>query len=368
MRHVTRTSEIGNLKYMKISKIGLALLAFPLLNITGSSPAYAEDVAKTPPAPAQEGEPVPASLVEIPFSSNFYSPYAFVVDKAQRKLTVWQQTSSGLKQVAQFPADLGKSSGEKRARGDHKTPEGIYFLQERREGQTLDFNLYGKRAFTTDYPNFFDRLEGKTGDGIWLHAVPDHVPLTRGSRGCVVVRNDVILDISQYVKLGRTPILIQNQMDLLPARDMLKTTTEINHWLESWRTAWESKNIDRYIEYYGDEFKSMRMNRGQWKSYKTRLSSLYKSIAVRLSKPVVFADRNRAVVRFLQEYASDMHSDVGEKVLYLKKTDGVFRIIGETWSEESSQLARQEIESARTTTITCVEGQGSGCTRTSASQ
>jgi len=287
---------------------------------------------------------LPAALLQIPFSSNFYSPYAFVVDKSARRLTVWQQSNEGLKEIAHFPADLGKNSGEKTSQGDHKTPEGIYFLQERREGPGLDFSLYGKRAFTTDYPNFFDRLDGKTGGGIWLHAVPDSVPLTRGSRGCVVVRNDVILDISQYVKLGRTPILIQDKVQTVSAKELTRAQTEVSQWLETWRAAWESKDINRYIENYASDFRSMHMNKQQWRNYKKRLAQAYKSIAVRLSKPVIFTERAHAIVRVLQEYTSEKHSDVGEKVLYLRKTDAGYRIVGEIWAEESSDLARQEIE------------------------
>ena len=337
------------------------------LAANGSS-QNSEKTSSEAPADAPGPDMVPASLVQIPVSSNFYSPYAFVVDKSARLLNVWQQTTTGLKRVASFPADLGKSSGEKRSRGDHKTPEGIYFLLERREGQTLDFNLYGKRAFTTDYPNFFDRLEGKTGDGIWLHAVPDHVPLTRGSRGCVVVRNDVILDISQYVKLGRTPILIQDRMDLVAMKDVAHTTTEIAQWLETWRSAWEAKNIESYMQNYADDFRSLNMNRSQWRNYKKRLAGAYKKIGVRLSRPAIFADRNRVVVRFIQEYESDRHSDVGEKVLFVKKENGGFRIIGETWSEETSAIAKQEVEAARGTTLSCTGGDSGNCIRSSATQ
>lgn len=293
---------------------------------------------------------VPAGLMQMLPASQFYSPYAFVVDKKARILNVWQQTAMGLKKVASFPADLGRSMGDKRNTGDHKTPEGIYFLQTRLEGATLDFKLYGKRAFTTDYPNFFDRIEGKTGHGIWLHAVPDEVPLTRGSRGCVVVRNNAILDLTQYVNLGRTPLLIQNQTELTSSKDLSKQTTDIMQWIESWRSAWERKDIDRYITHYGPEFHSMNMNREQWRAYKARLSEYYKSIAVRISRPMIFGDRDRAIVRFLQEYTSDQHSDFGEKVLFLKRTGVNYRIIGETWTSENSRIARDEIEASLKTT------------------
>ncbi|MES2854344.1 MAG: L,D-transpeptidase family protein [Bdellovibrionota bacterium] len=297
-------------------------------------------------------EAVPAGLIQLPAQSRYYSPYAFVVDKAARTLSVWHQTGTGLTRVAEFPADLGAATGEKIREGDKKTPEGIYFLLEMLEGNKIDFKLYGKRAFTTDYPNYFDKRENKTGSGIWLHSVPDNVPLTRGSRGCVVVRNDVIMGLDQYIKLGRTPILIQNNTRLLSQPELDKLNTELAQWVANWKAAWESKNIDAYIASYGDEFHSMdmNMNKAQWKTYKSNLNKQYNTITVRLSKPSILADRDRVIVRFLQEYTSDQHADFGEKVLFLKRVGTELKIVGEQWASETSKIAREEIEATTNAT------------------
>lgn len=318
---------------------------------------------------------IPSGLVQLPPSSRYYSSYAFVVDKKARLLTVWHQTGTGLEKVVTYPADLGKNQGPKLKRDDHKTPEGMYWLLERLEGANLDFKLYGKRAFTTDYPNFFDRLEGKTGSGIWLHAVPDEVPLTRGSRGCVVVRNDSILDLTQYVRLGRTPILIQDNIDTIHPDQLKKNTAALMQWLETWRSAWEAKQIDAYMANYSNDFRGLKMNKEQWRAYKTKLNETYKQITVRISKPAILADRDRAMIRFLQEYTSDQHADFGEKILFLKKEGESFRIVGETWAEETSQIAREEIEATtRSTTgattnnpsASCGSGDSTCAVRTSA--
>lgn len=335
------------------SSSGLTMiLTFTILIMMGAT-AHAEEKTAT------QSEAVPASLMQLPPASKYYSSYAFVVDKSARTLAVWQQTGTGLKKVAEVPADMGRKTGDKKSRGDARTPEGIYFLQTRLDNPQLDFKTYGKRAFTSDYPNFFDRTEGKTGGGIWLHAVPDEVALTRGSSGCVVVRNDVILDLTQYIRLGRTPILIENQTSLKPQTEVAKTSSELAQWIETWRAAWESKKMDQYIAAYSDNFKSQHMNRDQWKSFKTRLGAQYKQITVKLSKPTVLTDRDRVVVRFLQEYTSDQHADFGEKVLFLKKEKDGFKIVGEQWTEETSQIAREEIEATMHPTAATVSGPAS---------
>lgn len=309
----------------------------------GPALAFAAPAENTP-ASASQNEAVPSSLMQLPPASKYYSAYAFVVDKSARTLAVWQQTGNGLKKITEVPADMGRNSGDKVVQGDAKTPEGIYFLQERLDQPKLDFSRYGKRAFTSDYPNFFDRREGKTGNGIWLHSVPDEVPLTRGSSGCVVVRNDIILDLTKYIRLGRTPILIENKTELASQDQVEKTSAELQKWIEGWREAWESKDMDRYIQAYSENFRSQHMNKAQWKAFKANLGKQYKTITVTLSKPTILTDRDRAVVRFLQQYTSDQHADFGEKVLYLKKEGNGYRIVGEQWTEETSQIAKEEIE------------------------
>ncbi len=307
------------------------------------------------PSTNSSAEKIPASLLQLGFKGQYYSPFAFVVDKKQRTLTVWEQTDSSYTKVAEFPADLGKNNGEKKSSGDAKTPEGIYFLNSMLEGNGLDFEKYGKRAFVTNYPNFFDQREGKTGSGIWLHAVPDSVPLTRGSKGCVVVRNDAILNLTQYIKLAKTPLLIHEEVDYASLAALKEKQQKISVMIEEWRTAWEKKDIENYIKNYGSEFHSMRMNREQWKRYKTKLNETYQSLNIKLSKPVAYAYKGKAVVRFLQAYTSDQHSDFGEKVLYLGQENGTYKIIGEEWIEETSALAKQEIDTTTTALSSCID-------------
>ncbi len=339
--------------FLSLSHLSFCLLVISLF--LSNAQAQDPDAAPSDPTgPSRLEDPtnvefakkVPASLLQMAVSSGYYSSHAFVVDKKARSLSVWLQESGGFKQVAQFPADLGRQDGDKRASGDHRTPEGIYFLLNRLEGPSLDFGQYGQRAFTTDYPNFFDRLDGKTGNGIWLHAVPDKTPLTRGSRGCVVVRNNVIGSLTQYVRLQKTPILIEKEVDYVLVDDLRASAQQLNQTIETWRTAWEQKDINRYISFYGDDFKAMGMTRDQWKTYKQGLNDRYRQLGIKLSRPILLRYKDGIVARFLQNYTSDQHTDFGEKTLYMKKTSSGFRIVGEEWAGENSRLAHDELEAS----------------------
>lgn len=259
------------------------------------------------------------------------SDTAIVVDKSRRLLTVWKAEGDRIAKQAEYPSDLGKFAGPKIKRGDKRTPEGVYFLLERLEGPGLNFREYGVRAFTTDYPNLFDRRAGKTGDGIWLHAIPDEVGLERGSRGCVVVRNEHILDLTQFVRLKQTPIVVLDQVDYIPQSEAQKTARGIEDFVETWRKSWESEDIDTYMSFYDESFQSNRMNKDQWRRYKQGLNSRYEQILVSFSKPVAFEHKGQIILRALQRYKSDALEDFGEKTLYMTRTPQGLKIVAEEW-------------------------------------
>jgi murein L,D-transpeptidase YafK len=287
---------------------------------------------------------VPKGLIRLG-QGKFFSTFALVVDKKARLLTVWKEDDRKLAKVAEYPSDMGKNEGDKGAEGDHKTPEGIYFFQKLLEGPGLPFELYGSRAFTMDYPNLFDRRLGRKGSGIWLHAVPDKVGLERGSRGCVVVRDDAIKEIGKYITLEKTPIVVYDAVAYVEEPERQKGAKEVEDWLKTWITAWKSKDLEKYMSFYSPTFNGNGMNKDQWKVYKKNLNFAYENINVQLYAPVVFEHNKGWVIRSLQEYKSEKHEDFGEKTLHLQKEDGELKIIEESWvavkrNEEIQNLAK----------------------------
>jgi murein L,D-transpeptidase YafK len=322
-----------------MSHIMTILLAFGLA-IAGAEEKAELNGASTKPDPAPvtpAKDTIPEGLVQLG-TGQYFSSHAFVMDKATRTLTVWKNGPGGPELVTAVAADFGRNNGDKTISGDHKTPEGIYFFQEAKEGAELSFDEYGVKAFTLDYPNFFDSRERKSGNGIWLHAIPDSKSLWRGSRGCVVVRNDVIKNLSPFIALRRTPMLIQDNVKLITREAAAKVRGTWASWLEQWRAQWETKDIDGYISHYGDGFKALGMNRDKWREYKKSLSEKYSFIKVGLTEPLVIRHNDELVVRFLQDYQSDKNADFGQKTLYLHRNgEDQFKIIGEEW-----QAARRD--------------------------
>jgi murein L,D-transpeptidase YafK len=297
------------------------------------------------PDPAVQAPPegkLPRSLVALTSSS----PYALVVDKSQRTLTIWKWTGEKPALVNSYPTDIGRNTGDKLSRGDHRTPEGVYFFQSRREKEELDNNLYGNRAFTTDYPNYFDRLENKTGDGIWLHAIPDAQSLWRGSKGCVVVRNKVIEELSPYIALRTTPMVVQGQVDYIEPEIWKSEREKIFGWLDKWRLTWETKDLDNYMQFYDENFESQGMNKAKWRHHKRSLGDRYSYIKVALSDIQAFKHQGKFMIRFLQTYESNQKQDFGEKILYVQDSAKGLSIVGETWAPRHQSAIASSIAPA----------------------
>jgi len=274
-----------------------------------------------------------------------FPAYALVVDKSKKKIHVIDNSSGSPTVIESFDSDLGKSAGDKTLSGDGRTPEGIYFLQKSLEGPGLDPYKYGVHAYTTDYPNIFDLRKGKTGYGIWLHAIDEKQTLERGSQGCVVVRNETIKRLAQNITLRETPLMIFDKVQWIPADSSKKEMEPVLEAVNDWRKAWESKDMDSYMKFYPADFKFGKLNRERFRRYKQGLAERYSNIKVTLSMPVIYAHKDTLVVRFYQDYSSPDHTDFGEKTLYMVKSPTGYEILNETWQESTNPNAKSYLAS-----------------------
>lgn len=239
----------------------------------------------------------------------------FFVDKNSRELKVYEPGSKPQLRVIE-QADIGKNQGDKQKENDHRTPEGIYFLEKKLSPPEIPFDLYGSLAFTSNYPNYFDRFLGKTGNGIWLHAVPDTIPLTRGSRGCVVVKDQAIKSLSNLVQLGDSSLVIVPEALYLSDDKMELQKKEILSFFEAWRENWEKQSLETYLEAYHESFHGGGMNKKLWSQHKTKLKNQYTNIKIELEPLLILKFGDQVVARFDQTYKSDQYEDKGIKTIY----------------------------------------------------
>lgn len=120
------------------------------------------------------------------------------------------------KEVCDYGVALGKNPGQKEKSGDMKTPEGTYRVDEIDDSRswTHDFGD-GKGEIKGAYGPWFISLDtsaqskGKWG-GIGIHGTHDPASIgTRASEGCIRLRNEDLLELIKFVKVG-TKVTIES--------------------------------------------------------------------------------------------------------------------------------------------------------------
>jgi murein L,D-transpeptidase YafK len=103
--------------------------------------------------------------------------------------------------------------------------------------------------------------------------------------------------------------------------------------LESWKKAWEQKDLAAYIAFYDHDFRSRGMGFKAWKKHREKLNRKYRSITVNISdlkieriSPVM------ASVNFVQKYEADNYEDEGLKSLLLVRKGKDWKIREEEWN------------------------------------
>lgn len=216
-----------------------------------------------------------------------------------------------------YSAFTGKNGGDKYVEGDLKTPIGIYTLTEKKK--TVD-PFYGPMAFVTSYPNLYDRIRGKSGDGIWVHGVPLNGSRDPFTKGCIAINNNDLLQLDKSINPSNTLLIIDSSLKQWGNPSAYST---ILASLYQWKSAWTYNDLNTYLSFYDSSFRrSDGMNFNQFKSYKERIFSKDES------KSIIFNDiniipypgekRNLFWVTFNQIYISESHRYEGEKSLLIR--------------------------------------------------
>lgn len=256
--------------------------------------------------------------------------HAMIVDKSQQRLTVWQIKNGEPTLVESYRCSTGENPGDKWVRGDMKTPEGVYLFCSVIDGRALP-TKYGLWAFTTDYPNFVDRRRGKSGDGIWLHGRDKPLMEKPDSNGCIALENQDLIKVSRFIRLQATPLIVVDKIIWASRSLIMEEEREVRGFIESWRQAWESREVDGYMGFYSPNFQSSWHDHRQWKEKKRKLVQRYKSIRVRLGSVSVYRQDGLITAIFSQDYTSDSFRSTGLKVVYLTRSEKKLQIYAEDY-------------------------------------
>lgn len=312
-------------------KLITKVLALTIISLTlGNQKLLANDTTKLYPAP-------------LLYMDNFYSHHILVAEKSTHLLHLFKNNEGKPELVKSYQVVTGKKSGDKGIEGDFRTPEGIYNFIDFLTNKELILKsgaagvIYGAGAFVTDYPNPVDQRMGKSGSGIWLHSTNDETRLEKGldSRGCVVTANNDLLDVSKYLELYKTPIIIVQDLVYLNEKTHEIQKNELKKGVEAWLLSWKNKDIEGYMgHYHPSEFKDIKGNFVKYKAYKKAVFSMPGTPKIELDNISILQSKNYAVVTFTQKYVSNKINDTGKKLLYMKQDDSYnWKIVSEVWTK-----------------------------------
>ncbi|MEY4765104.1 MAG: hypothetical protein RI907_1777 [Pseudomonadota bacterium] len=210
-----------------------------------------------PPAGA-----LPAQFVEMPASTR----HAIAVDASRSRLYLFENTAQGMHLVAEHYVSIGRLGAEKNTEGDQRTPLGVYYITSRLEAKQLT-DFYGVGALPLNYPNEYDRRQGKTGGGIWLHGVPSdsYARSPNSTDGCVVLANPELQTILQRVQPRTTPVVIARSLQWVSPQGNENQRRNLQNLLEGWRVARASGDLNRLLAFYSPQFASGKLDLPQFR-------------------------------------------------------------------------------------------------------
>lgn len=259
--------------------------------------------------------------------------YAFFIDTSQSRLYVYQNKNGMPHYLTDYYISLGKNGTAKMREGDQKTPIGVYQVIANLPKEKLS-DFYGSGAFPISYPNEWDQRHGRKGHGIWLHGTPSDTfsRPPRSSNGCVVLSNRDLVDVSRYIKIGVTPVVIGTDISWITPETWRTQKNEILGAVERWRHDWESRNINRYLSHYSRYFASEGKDLPAWINQQRTTQSGKSSVLVELSNISVYAYpsvKNMYVVLFDQDYRSNNLASKAKRRQYWLKEDNRWQILYE---------------------------------------
>ncbi len=259
--------------------------------------------------------------------------YAVVVDTQTARLYLYQNDQGRPRFVADYYISHGKLGAEKRREGDKKTPVGVYHVTASLPRQKLT-DFYGSGAFPINYPNEWDKRQGRNGHGIWLHGTPSDTfsRPPKASDGCVVLANTDLDALAKNLQPGLTPVIISNEIEWLSLDDWQKERAALGKAIDDWRSDWESRDTERFLRHYSPKFKAGKQGFDEFARQKRQVNAGKEWIKVKTDNLSVFRDPGKdelVVVTFEQDYRSNNLSNQMKKRQYWIREDGSWKIIYE---------------------------------------
>ncbi|MYM86803.1 L,D-transpeptidase family protein [Rugamonas sp. FT82W] len=283
---------------------------------------------------AEPGRPSPALLPRALLQMRKDQRHALIVDAKHSRLYLYENRNDQIRLLSDFYVSQGKLGINKLKEGDMRTPVGVYYIIGRLPGIKLP-DMYGKGALPLDYPNDWDKAQGRSGSGIWVHGTPPETfsrpPLS--TDGCVVVSNDDLNTLTRTVEIGKTPILIGDQVEFVSKEQMERDLRVASSLVESWRRDVENRDDAGLRALYSPRFKSAADEDVNAWLDKNRFLPGAKKISVTVTDPSYFRQPSQEEVivsNFTQQIVVGKFRHAVRKKQYWAKEGKSWKIVAET--------------------------------------
>lgn len=270
-------------------------------------------------------------LANVDTALGFYETDKFIIicDKSKPEVTLYKYIGNKLTQDSKAKAIVGGGKGDKLKKGDLKTPTGSYDFVNKVKGPT---NFYGPFSFYTDYPNLYDIVNQKTGNGIWMHGEPLDGNRTNNSKGCVVLNNQYLQEVEKKIDYKKTVLIIDDNALTKTSKDEIAI---ILASMFQWKKAWAENNLKGYLDYYADDFRRFDgMNKKAFSDYKNRIfgKKEVKTIIFRdfeiTPNPTSTGDKIFKI-KFYEDYSAPSNKFKGYKDMFARVSNGKMQIVAE---------------------------------------
>ena len=281
--------------------------------------AVADDSSRVVVDPAERR---PAWLLEVPDSVTDI----LIAETSSATMHRFARVGEDIVAIDQRYMSIGLNGPGKEKAWDRRTPLGVYFITESLDTSKLH-DKYGVAAFPLDYPNAWDRFNGRTGYGIWLHGVdhnnPDRPPLD--TDGCLALPNEEILKLVGRIEPLVTPVIVAREMRWAPRGQVDALRLEFRLALDQWRDSLARGDVLDYLSRYADDFRYGDMERSEWAAYRVNVFEARQLASVTLEDVMLVGDPEVPglyLSRFTQVLATSDGPVRTTKRLYWRRTEG----------------------------------------------
>ncbi|HEX4779493.1 MAG TPA: L,D-transpeptidase family protein [Usitatibacter sp.] len=270
---------------------------------------------------------LPATLLQLAPNQQ----HALVIDTSTNRIFVFANDLGRPRYVTDFYISLGRNGVEKQREGDQKTPIGVYTLLPMKDKLP---EFYGPGAYPLTYPTEWDKVNGRSGHGIWLHGTPaeTYARPPWATDGCVVLTNEDLAKLRKYVDVTRTPVVISPGVEWRAPNQWEAEREAFLADFTTWRKDWESLDSGRYLSHYSRDFRSAQRDYAGWSAKKRQVTAGKTWIKVGVNDMSLFeypGEENLVMVSFEQDYRSNNLSKRTFKRQFWAREDGHWRIVHE---------------------------------------